>query len=208
MQIMFGNSLFQMQVLFVFCCSLNKLVGMGHISSCNRASQTNILESMSSSCQLSQPFAGFLSFCVNLHAININNWDKCKLVVPTLLVGGGTTYSNGFLIAASAIPGGYYSAPIFLQFKEFELYWDAVFLRLEEEYWRSPFFNQFYWSDFWSGKWNAWKNLEWFWCWTKWRAERKETGFCSYRCFWESEKLMCAKIFSKRAKFFLFTCGF
>ena len=58
---------------------------------------------------------------------------------------------------------GYYSAPIFLQFKEielywgavfflqlkeFELYWCAVFLRLEEEYWRSPFFNQFYWSDF------------------------------------------------------------
>ena len=36
----------------------------------------------------------------------------------------------------------------FLQFKEFELYWDAVFLRLEEEYRRSPFFNQFYWSDF------------------------------------------------------------
>ena len=28
---------------------------------------------------------------------------------------------------------------IFLQFKEFELYWGAVFLRLEE-YWRSPFF--------------------------------------------------------------------
>ena len=29
----------------------------------------------------------------------------------------------------------------FLQFKEFELYWGAVFLRLEEEYWRSPFFS-------------------------------------------------------------------
>ena len=27
---------------------------------------------------------------------------------------------------------------VFLQFKEFELYWGAVFLRLEEEYWRSP----------------------------------------------------------------------
>ena len=36
----------------------------------------------------------------------------------------------------------------------------------------------------------------------KWRAERKESGFCSYRCFWESEKLMCEKISSKRAKFF------
>ena len=22
----------------------------------------------------------------------------------------------------------------------------------------------------------------------KWRAERKESGFCWYRCFWESEK--------------------
>ena len=37
----------------------------------------------------------------------------------------------------------------------------------------------------------------------KLRAERKESGFCSYRCFWESEKLMCEKIFSKRAKFFV-----
>ena len=41
----------------------------------------------------------------------------------------------------------------------------------------------------------------------KWRAEQKESGFCSYSCFWESEKLMCEKIFSKWAKFFLFTCG-
>ena len=30
-----------------------------------------------------------------------------------------------------------------LQFKEFELYWGAVFLRLEEEYWRSPFLINF-----------------------------------------------------------------
>ena len=28
---------------------------------------------------------------------------------------------------------------VFLHFKEFELHWGAVFLRLEEEYWRSPF---------------------------------------------------------------------
>ena len=35
-----------------------------------------------------------------------------------------------FLIAASSIPGGYYSAPnFFLLFKEFELYWCAVFLQ-------------------------------------------------------------------------------
>ena len=32
------------------------------------------------------------------------------------------------------------SAGYVLQFKEFELYWGAVFLRLEEQYWRSPFF--------------------------------------------------------------------
>ena len=44
------------------------------------------------------------------------------------------------LIAALIFSAGYYCARIFLQFKEFELYWGAVFLRLEEEYWRSPFF--------------------------------------------------------------------
>ena len=42
----------------------------------------------------------------------------------------------------------------------------------------------------------------------KWRAERKESGFCSHRCFWESEKLMCEKIFSKRAKFFCSSAAF
>ena len=47
----------------------------------------------------------------------------------------------GYLIAALIFSPCYYSAPIFLlQFKEFELYWGAVLLRLEEEYWRSPFF--------------------------------------------------------------------
>ena len=30
-----------------------------------------------------------------------------------------------------------------LQFKEFELFWGAVFLRLEEEYWRSLFLINF-----------------------------------------------------------------
>ena len=59
--------------------------------------------------------------------------------------GGGGQYQcapqlNDCLIAASAIPGGCYCAPkFFLQFKEFEMYWGDVFLRLEEEYWRSPF---------------------------------------------------------------------
>ena len=31
----------------------------------------------------------------------------------------------------------------------------------------------------------------------------EKSGFCSYRCFRESEKLMCEKIFSKRAKIFV-----
>ena len=43
------------------------------------------------------------------------------------------------LMAASASHSAII-ALLFLQFKEFELYCGAVFLRLEEEYWRSPFF--------------------------------------------------------------------
>ena len=35
--------------------------------------------------------------------------------------------------------GYYWSSLGCLHLKEFELYWGAVFLRLEEEYWRSPF---------------------------------------------------------------------
>ena len=42
----------------------------------------------------------------------------------------------------------------------------------------------------------------------KLRAERKESGFCSYRCFWESEKLTSEKILSKRAKFFCSRAAF
>ena len=38
--------------------------------------------------------------------------------------------SAQWLIAVSAIPGGYYCAPIFLQFEEFELYWGAVFFKM------------------------------------------------------------------------------
>ena len=36
----------------------------------------------------------------------------------------------------------------------------------------------------------------------------KRVVFCSYRCFRESEKLMCEKIFSKRAKFFCSRAAF
>ena len=64
------------------------------------------------------------------------------------------------------------------------------------------FLNQFYSSDFWSGKLSAWKNFEWFWSWVKVKSEAKKMLF-SYRCFWESEKLRCEKIFSKRRNFFV-----
>ena len=42
---------------------------------------------------------------------------------------------------------------------------------------------------------------------SKERSE-KRVVFCSYRCFWESEKLMCEKIFSERAKFFCSRAAF
>ena len=55
----------------------------------------------------------------------------------------------------------------------------------------------------WNRKWNPWKVLRWFGCWTKWRVERKECFFCSYRCFRESEKLRSEIRFCKWAKFFV-----
>ena len=121
------------------------------------------------------------------------------------------------LIAALIFSAAYYSAPIFLQFKEFELYWGAVFLRLEEEYWRSPFydskrsigvlfFNQFYWSDFWSGIWNAWKNLEWFWCWTEVKSGAKREWFLFIPLFLREREIDVWKNFLKASETFLFTC--
>ena len=60
---------------------------------------------------------------------------------------------------------------------------------------RSPFFNQFYWSDFWSGKWNAWKKLEWFWCWTKVKSGAKREVFVHTAVF-ERARNWCVKKFS------------
>ena len=37
----------------------------------------------------------------------------------------------------------------------------------------------------------------------KWIADRKESGFCSYRCFWESEKLMVKKFSLREWSFFV-----
>ena len=36
-----------------------------------------------------------------------------------------------------------------------------------------------------------------------WRAERKESGFYYYRCFWKSEKLMCKKFSLSEQIFFV-----
>ena len=109
---------------------------------------------------------------------------------------GSDFFLNGFLnpfIVRS------WSSFLFSQWKFFELYVRTC---------PAMFFNQFYWSDFWSGNETREKIWSDFGAEQKWRAEWKESGFCSHRCFWESEKLMCEKIFSKRANFFLFTCGF
>ena len=87
---------------------------------------------------------------------------------------------NFQLIAALIFSAGYYSATIFLQFKEFELYWGAVFLRLEEE---SFFLINFIGVIFEAGNETRKKIWSDFGAEQKLRAERKESGFCSYRCF-------------------------
>ena len=86
------------------------------------------------------------------------------------------------------------------------MYWSAVFLlRLEEEYWRSPFLNNFIGVNFEAGNETREK------IWSDFGAEEKEewsekSGFWSYRCFLESEKLRCEKN-SVSEQNFLFTCG-
>ena len=82
----------------------------------------------------------------------------------------------------------------------------CLFLRLEEEYWRSPFLNQFL------LEWNLKREMKIakkfgvILLLNKRRVERKESGFCSYRCFRESEKLRCEKN-SVSEQIFFFTCG-
>ena len=57
------------------------------------------------------------------------------------IVSKGSIFSHPDFNSRTAIAGAIIGLRlVFLQFKEFELYWGAVFLRLEEEYWRSPFF--------------------------------------------------------------------
>ena len=100
------------------------------------------------------------------------------------------------LIAASAIPGGYYCAPNFFHnSKNLNCIRALSFLRLEEEYWRILFLINFIGVIFEAGNETREKICSDFDAEQKWRAERKESGFCWYRCFWESEKLMCGKRF-------------
>ena len=56
------------------------------------------------------------------------------------------------------------------------------------------FLNQFYWSEFWSGKWNTWKNLEWFWCWTKVKSGAKRVVFVHIAVFWRARHWGVKKI--------------
>ena len=78
----------------------------------------------------------------------------------------------------------------FLQFKEFELYWGAVFFTTRRGVLEKSFFINF-WSEFWSGKWNAWKNLEWFWRWTKVKSRAKRVVFVHTAVF-ERARNWCA----------------
>ena len=65
------------------------------------------------------------------------------------------------LIAAVSFSNGYYLGALFFtiqrifKFKEFELYWGAVFFSTRRGVLEKSFFNQFYWSEFWS-TWNTW----------------------------------------------------
>ena len=87
--------------------------------------------------------AGIFGLYLNMHFAHYccseilrNKWQKTKLsfnaVFPVLV------NSRPHLLSRLLLRSYFFFT--FLQFKEFELYWGAVFLRLEEEYWRSPFF--------------------------------------------------------------------
>ena len=62
-----------------------------------------------------------------------------NVVVPL-----SVSFSNSRTAIAGAIIG---LLLVFYNSKNLNCF-GVVFLRLEEEYWRSPFFNQFYWSGF------------------------------------------------------------
>ena len=92
---------------------------------------------------------------------------------------------------------------VFYNSKNLNCIGSLCFLGLEEKYWRSPFLNNFIGVIFEAGNETHEKIWSDFGAEQKLRVERKGSGFCSCRCFWEREKLMCEKNFSKRAKFFV-----
>ena len=65
----------------------------------------------------------------------------------------------------------------FLQFKDFELYWGAVFFTTRRGVLERPFFKSILLEWFLKRKWNAWKNLEKFWCWTKVKSGAESEWF-------------------------------
>ena len=101
------------------------------------------------------------------------------------------------LIAALIFSDGYYSAP-FLQFKEFELFWCAVFLRLEEEYWRSPFFKSILLEWILKREMKHEKNLE---------PKTWNLQVIVHTAVFERARNWCVKKFSLSDRN-LFTCGF
>ena len=133
------------------------------------------------------------------HQIYNQEVRGCQVRIPLFLPQGKifhelqnwSIYFYLLLIAASASQPAIIAL---LSFFRIQTIWIVLgrylFLLLEEEYWRSPFLNQFYWSEFWSRKWNTWKNWEWFCCWTKWRVERKKSDCLITSLFsreWEIE---------------------
>ena len=123
------------------------------------------------------------------------------------------------LIAASSIPGGYYSAPIFfynsknlncigvLCFYDSKRTIGEVLFTTRRGVLEKSFFNQFYWSDFFSGKWNAWNILEWLWCWTKVKSGAKREWFLFIPLFLREREIDVWKIFLWASEIFLITCG-
>ena len=67
------------------------------------------------------------------------------------------------------------------------------------------FFNQFYWSDFWSGKWKAWNNLEWFWRWIKVKSGAKREWFLFILLFLREREIDVWKNFLQESEIFLIT---
>ena len=100
------------------------------------------------------------------------------------------------LIAALIFSAGYYCARIFTIQRIWIVLGRCLFTTRRGVLEKSFFFNQFYWSEFWSGKWNAWKNLEWFGCWIKVKSGAKREWFFVHTAVFERARNWCVKKFS------------